>query len=104
MADSYAVLAFFIGLAFAADFFAACAFSFAANSCFTVRAIASVSTYREALGPLNEAIKVAGKTPGIAYPTIAVTSKIEALSGLGENQQALVLAAEEIGDSGEGER
>ena len=52
--------------------------------------------YREALGPLNEAIKVAGRTPDVAYPTIAITAKIEALSGLGENQQALALAAEEM--------
>jgi len=51
--------------------------------------------YKEALGPLNEAIRVAQKTPKIAYPTIAVTAKIDALSGLGENQQALALAAEE---------
>jgi len=51
--------------------------------------------YKEALGPLNEAIRVAEKTPGIAYPTIAITAKIDALSGLGENRQALALAAEE---------
>ena len=52
--------------------------------------------YKEALGPLNEAIKVAGKTRGAAYPTIAITAKIEALSGLGENKEALALAAEEM--------
>jgi tetratricopeptide (TPR) repeat protein len=52
--------------------------------------------YKEALGPLNEAIKVAGKTPGVAYPTIAITSKIEALSGLGDNKEALDLTAEEM--------
>ena len=52
--------------------------------------------YKEALGPLNEAIKVAAKTHGTAYPTIATTAKIEALSGLGENKEALVLAAEEM--------
>ena len=52
--------------------------------------------YQEALGPLNEAIKVAGKTRGAAYPTIAITAKIEALSGLGENREALALAAEEM--------
>ena len=52
--------------------------------------------YKQALGPLDEAIKVAEKTKGAAYPTIAKTTKIEALSGLGENQQALTLAAEEI--------
>lgn len=52
--------------------------------------------YQEALGPLNEAIKVAGKTRGAAYPTIAITAKIEALSGLGENREALALAGEEM--------
>jgi len=52
--------------------------------------------YKEALGPLNEAIRVAGKTRGAAYPTIAVTAKIEALSGLGENNEALALAADEM--------
>ena len=52
--------------------------------------------YQEALGPLNEAIRVAGKTPGVAYPTIAITSKIEALSGLGENKEALDITGEEM--------
>jgi len=52
--------------------------------------------YREAMGPLNEAIRIAKKTPGVAYPTIAITSKIEALSGLAENKQALELAAQEM--------
>ena len=52
--------------------------------------------YQEALGPLNEAIQVAGKTHGAAYPTIAISAKIEALSGLGNNKDALALAAEEL--------
>ena len=52
--------------------------------------------YQEALGPLDEAIKVAGKTRGAAHPTIAITAKIEALSGLGENKEALALTAEEM--------
>ena len=52
--------------------------------------------YKEALGPLDEAIRVASKTRGAAYPTIAITAKIEALSGLGENTEALTLAAEEM--------
>src|SRR6185437_3785721 len=52
--------------------------------------------YREALGPLNEAIRVAAKTRGVAYPSIAITAKIEALSGLGENKKALALAATEM--------
>src|SRR6185437_6845188 len=52
--------------------------------------------YKEAMGPLNEAIKVAAKTHGVAYPSIAITAKIEALSGLGENKEALALAASEM--------
>ena len=52
--------------------------------------------YQEALGPLDEAIKVASKTRGAAYPTIAITAKVEALSGLGRNDEALALAAEEL--------
>ena len=52
--------------------------------------------YKEALGPLDEAIKVAGKTRGAAYPTIAITAKIEALGGLGENNEALALADEDL--------
>jgi tetratricopeptide (TPR) repeat protein len=52
--------------------------------------------YQEALGPLDEAIKVAGKTRGAAYPTIAINAKIDALSGLGKNKEALELAAEEL--------
>ncbi len=52
--------------------------------------------YKEALGPLDEAIKVAKKTRGAAYPTIAITAKVEALSGLGETKEALALASEEM--------
>lgn len=50
--------------------------------------------YKEALGPLDEAINVAAKTRNAAYPSIATTAKIEALSGIGQNDQALALAAE----------
>lgn len=52
--------------------------------------------YREALGPLNEAIRVAAKTRDMAHPTIAIYAKIEALSALGDNQQALSLVADEM--------
>jgi CHAT domain-containing protein len=52
--------------------------------------------YNESLGPLNEAIKVAKDTPGAAYPTIAITAKIGALSGLGKNQEALELTDQEM--------
>ena len=52
--------------------------------------------FREALGPLNEAIRVAAKTREMAHPTIAIYAKIEALSALGDNQQALSLVADEM--------
>ncbi len=52
--------------------------------------------YKEALGPLDEAIRVAATTRGAAYPSIAIDAKIEALSGLGRNQEALSLAAQEM--------
>jgi CHAT domain-containing protein len=50
--------------------------------------------YKEAIGPLDEAIKVAAKTRNVAYPSIAVNAKIEALSGIGQNDQAVALAAD----------
>jgi CHAT domain-containing protein len=59
-------------------------------------ALVELGKYQEALGPLNEAIRVARNTPGVAYPTIATTEKVEALSGLGKYQQALTLAAQEM--------
>jgi tetratricopeptide (TPR) repeat protein len=46
--------------------------------------LVELQKYNEALGPLNEAIKVAESTRGAAYPTIAITAKIGALSGLGK--------------------
>ncbi|MGB6133624.1 MAG: CHAT domain-containing tetratricopeptide repeat protein [Acidobacteriaceae bacterium] len=58
--------------------------------------LVALGKYKEALGPLNEAIRVAGKTPGVAYPTIAITAKIQALSGLGLYEAALALAASEM--------
>jgi CHAT domain-containing protein len=56
--------------------------------------LAELHKYKEALGPLDEAIKVAAKTRDAAYPSIATTAKIEALSGIGQNDQALALAGE----------
>jgi CHAT domain-containing protein len=55
-----------------------------------------VHKYDEALGPLNAAIRLAERTPGITYPSIAVTSKVEALAGLGEYPAALALANEAV--------
>jgi len=58
--------------------------------------LVALGKYQEALGPLNEAIRVAQKTPGVACPTIAITAKIQALSGLGQYKAALALAAGEL--------
>jgi CHAT domain-containing protein len=52
--------------------------------------------YKEAIGPLDEAIEVAAKTRGAAYPSIAIDAKIEALAGIGQNDQALVLASDAL--------
>jgi CHAT domain-containing protein len=58
--------------------------------------LVALQKYKEALGPLDEAIAVAAKTRNAAYPSIATTAKIEALSGVGQNDQALALAADAI--------
>lgn len=58
--------------------------------------LVALKKYRQALKPLNHAIRVAEKTPGVAYPTIAITAKIAALSGLCENRQALALTDAEM--------
>ena len=50
--------------------------------------------YDEALTPLNEAINTAQAHPEVAYPTIAVSAKIDALRGLHRDQEALSLASE----------
>jgi CHAT domain-containing protein len=50
--------------------------------------------YKEAIGPLDEAIRVAAKTRNAAYPSIAIDAKIDALSGIGQNDQALALAGD----------
>ena len=48
--------------------------------------------FKEALLPLNQAIKIAEGNPALAYPTIAVYAKIDALAGLQQYEQALILA------------
>jgi CHAT domain-containing protein len=50
--------------------------------------------YQEALTPIDEAIKVANKNPQVAYPSIAVNAKIDALRGLHRYDEALALSAE----------
>jgi len=56
--------------------------------------LVELQKYSEALGPLDEAIRVSKDKPEVAYPTIAINAKIEALSGLGRNPEALALASE----------
>jgi CHAT domain-containing protein len=48
--------------------------------------------YKEALTPLNEAIRIATSRPDLAYPSIAVYAKIDALNGLHQYPDALALA------------
>ena len=56
--------------------------------------LVDVRRYKEALGPLNEAIQVAQNHSEIAYPTIALNAKIEALGGLERYRDAVALANE----------
>lgn len=52
--------------------------------------------YKEALTPLNKAIALAQSNPQVAYPTIAVYAKIDALDGLGQYPEVLKLANESL--------
>jgi tetratricopeptide (TPR) repeat protein len=48
--------------------------------------------YKEALSALDDAIDTALRNPAVAYPSIAVNSKIDALRGLHQEKEALDLA------------
>ena len=52
--------------------------------------------YQEALKPLDEAIKTAKDNPGVAYPIIAINSKIDALRSQHRYQEALGLSSQAI--------
>ena len=52
--------------------------------------------YDEALRTLNEAIDTATSSRGVAYPSIAVNSKIDALRGLHRYDEALALSNEAL--------
>ncbi len=58
--------------------------------------LVQVRRYKEALTPLNEAIRLAALHPEIASPTIAIYGKIDALEGLHEYDAALRLANESM--------
>ena len=52
--------------------------------------------YNEALGPLNQAIQLATEHRSLAYPSIAVYAKIDALAGMHRYQDALALANQSL--------
>lgn len=52
--------------------------------------------FKEALTPLNKAIRIAAQSPEVAYPTIAIYGKIDALAGLHQYDAALRLANESL--------
>lgn len=52
--------------------------------------------YKESLIPLNMAISIVQKHPDIAYPTIAIYAKIDALAGLHNYAEALRLATSSL--------
>lgn len=54
--------------------------------------LVELQRYNEAINVLDEAINAATKSSGVAYPTIAITSKIDALRGLHRYTDALTLA------------
>jgi len=58
--------------------------------------LVQIHRYKEALMPLDKAISIAAGNSQIAYPTIAVYAKIDALAGLHQYQQALQLANDSL--------
>ncbi len=54
--------------------------------------LVDMGQYKQAFTPLNDALRLAQETPSVAYPTIAVAAKIEALVGLHQYDQGLQLA------------
>ena len=54
--------------------------------------LVQIQRYNEALSAVNEAIRIAKNKPEIAYPAIAIYSKIDALVGLHRPEDALALA------------
>jgi len=59
--------------------------------------LVAVGRYGEAMNPLNEAIRIAQVHPEVAYPALAVNTKIDALVGLHRDKEALHLADESLG-------
>jgi CHAT domain-containing protein len=53
--------------------------------------LVAVGRYNEALNPLDEAMKIAQAHPEVAYPILAISTKIDAFVGLRRDQEALRL-------------
>jgi CHAT domain-containing protein len=60
--------------------------------------LVELQRYDEAIKVLDEAIRTAKQSKGVAYPSIAINSKIDALRGLHRYQEALGLATHAIHD------
>ena len=58
--------------------------------------LVELQRYNQAIRALDEAIRTAEQSPGIAYPSIAIDSKIDALRGVHRYQEALTLADQAI--------
>ena len=58
--------------------------------------LVAVGRYGEAMTPLNEAIKIAQAHPEVAYPTLAINTKIDALAGLHRDNEGLQLANDSL--------
>ena len=58
--------------------------------------LVQIHRYKEALTPLDKAISIAKNNPELAYPTIAIYAKIDALAGLHQYPQALLLANQSL--------
>jgi CHAT domain-containing protein len=56
--------------------------------------LVAVGRYNEAMTPLNESLKIANAHQEVAYPSIAIRTKIDALAGLHRYDEALNLANE----------
>ena len=54
--------------------------------------------YQQGLGPLDDAIDIARAHPAVAYPAIAISSKIDALRALHRYQEALALANQALAE------
>jgi CHAT domain-containing protein len=59
-------------------------------------ALVELRKYQESLRWLDEAIATARNNPGIAQPTIAYNAEVDALSALGRQQEAQLLAEEAL--------